>query len=153
MRRAVLMMRQAISPRLAIRIRLNMSAYESRKPASRPLRRLCKMSMRRPTHVPTVSVDVNVGLLDDDAIRGKLALDPGAELRRRRGNGRYATGGEFRSHVGHVEDLAHFGIELVDDRLRHCLRRKKRGPVRRVNVAGTLLLERRPFRIERRARD
>src|SRR5271166_6050306 len=141
MRRAVLMMRQAISPRLAIRIRLNIATRESRYPASRPLRRSLKMSMRLTESSitrrsrPACSVDTHVGLLDDDAVDGSLALDPLGEFGRARWNGEDPTGRELLFHVGHIEDFDDLGIELGDDRLRRGFGREQRRPVRRIDVA------------------
>src|SRR5262249_18483603 len=42
------------------------------------------------------------------------------------------------------------GVELVEDRLRRGLGRKQRGPVGGVDLSHAFLLQRRPFRIERR---
>ena len=86
------------------------------------------------------SVNVDVSLLDDHAIGRGLALDPGVEFGRTRRNGRDAAAGEPLLHVGHIEDFDQFGVELVEDRLRRRFGRQKRGPVRRIDVAGALFL-------------
>src|SRR5215475_1635405 len=96
------------------------------------------------------SIRPDVRLLDDRAEALRLLLHARVQLRRARGDGGDAAAGEALLHVGHVEDLDHLGVELVDDRLRRGLGRKQRGPVGGVDLFHAFLLQRRPFRIERR---
>src|SRR5215813_10581726 len=98
----------------------------------------------------TESIRPDVRLLDDRAEAFRLLLHARVQLRRARRDGVDPAAGEALLHVGHVEDLDHLGVELVDDRLRRPLGRKQRGPVGRVDLFHAFLLQRRPFRIERR---
>src|SRR5215813_9519703 len=77
----------------------------------------------------TESIRPDVRLLHDRAEALRLLLHARVQLRRTRGNGVDAATGEALLHVGHLEDLDHLGVELVDDRLRRRLGRKQRGPV------------------------
>src|SRR5262249_11518231 len=80
-----------------------------------------------------------VRLLPDRGEALRLLLHARVQLRRTRGNGVDAATGEALLHVGHLEDLDHLGVELVDDRLRRRLGRKQRGPVGGVDLFHAFL--------------
>src|SRR5215469_15129571 len=65
----------------------------------------------------TESIRPDVRLLDDRAEALRLLLHARVQLRRARRDGIDAAAGEALLHVGHVEDLDHLGVELIDDRL------------------------------------
>src|SRR5215471_9331959 len=98
----------------------------------------------------TESIRPDVRLLDDRAEALGLLLHARVQLRSARGDRVDATAGEALLHVGHLENLHHLGVELVDDRLRRPPGRKQRGPVRGVDLFHAFLLQCWPFRIERR---
>src|SRR5262245_25469361 len=95
------------------------------------------------------SIRPDVRLLHDDLEALEFLHHALVQLRRARGDGFHAAPGEALPHVGHVEDLHHLGVELVDDRLRRALGREQRGPVGGVHLLHAGLLQGQPFRIER----
>src|SRR5262245_53564280 len=79
------------------------------------------------------SIRLDLRFLEDNAELRRGLLHPGVELGRGARNGLDAAGGEALLDVGHVQDLHHFGVELVDDLLRRALGRDQQRPVRQVD--------------------
>src|SRR6516162_8421298 len=108
---------------------------------SRALLRMRRIGMSVMIAPRTESIRPDVRLLDDRAEALRLLLHAGVQRRRARGNGVDAAAGEALLHVGHLEDLHHLGVELVDDRLRRRLGRKQRGPVGGIDLFHAFLLQ------------